>query len=114
MLPGAPLILLGACISDYYHAAVARLRHLCLTTGGYARPMAKTSNQEAISGSKLVKPPHLRPVPEFEDMGAHVRAAMSIPVIQPEFDISPEANLVSAVIGLPQQLVVGCSGCLSY
>ena len=89
---------LGICIPNYYHSAVSRLRGLCLVTGAYVRPTAKTSNQEAISGSKLVKPPHLRPVPESEDMVAHVRAAASLHMIQPEFDVRPDPDIVSAIM----------------
>ena len=60
----ASLTILGICIPDYYRAAVARLRRLCLTTGGYVRPMAESSQPgKAVSGFILVKPLHLAPCP---------------------------------------------------
>ena len=81
-----------------YWAAVRRLRSLALLVDFYARPLAKVTHHEGRLGSRLVRPPHLRLVPESDDKGAHLRAAARLPHgVQPEFDETAADDLVAAV-----------------
>lgn len=96
-MPPSPLDFLGLEIPDSYRLCVRRARAAALITSFYVRPSAKVSNAEAASGSRLVRPPHLRPVPESDDMAAHIALSTRLHMIQPEFAASASADLAAAV-----------------
>ena len=81
-----------------YWDAVDALSRAALVTDFYVRPQAKVSSLEGAHGSKLVRPPWERLVPESDSMVRHFMDYAAIPSgIQPEFGEKAPPDLVAAV-----------------
>ena len=62
-----------------YWDAIDTLSRAALVTDFYVRPRAKVSSLEGAHGSKLVRPPWERLVPESDSMPRHFTDAAAIP-----------------------------------
>ena len=81
-----------------YYEARRRLRQAALITDFYSRPKRKVSQLEGAHGSKLVRHPDARLIPESTSMPRHVEAAEALGGgVQPEFDETPPPDLAAAV-----------------
>ena len=81
-----------------YYAAQHRLRSLTLLSDFYQRPMGKSSVLEGAHGSKLVRHPDARLIPESTSMPCHVAAATALSGgVQPEFDTVAPRDLTAAI-----------------
>ena len=81
-----------------YWDAIDALSRAALITDFYVRPRAKVSSLEGGHGSKLVRPPWERLVPESDSMLRHFTDSAAIPSgIQPELGEKAPTDLVAAV-----------------
>ena len=81
-----------------YWDGIDTLSGSALVQDFYERPRAKVSILEGAHGSKLVRPPGMRLVPESADMARHLAAAAALPSgVQPEFSATAPTDLLAAV-----------------